>query len=71
MTNPFRFHIREGFGVIADREDQTMFPSTATMALGLAITAALAVVDWYVWRTAPVLPYPRVASAPQGADAVL
>ena len=45
-----------------------MFPSIATMALGLAITAALAVVDWYVWRTAPVRPYPRVAAEPLGAD---
>ena len=45
-----------------------MFPSIATMALRLVITAALAVVDWYVWRTAPVMPYPRVVADRQGAD---
>ncbi len=39
-----------------------MFPSIATMALGLVITAVLAVVDWYVWRTGPVLPYPLATS---------
>jgi hypothetical protein len=35
------------------------------IALGLLITAVLAVVDWYVWRTAPVLPYPLEASPGQ------
>jgi hypothetical protein len=45
-----------------------MFPSIATMALGLVITAALAVVDWYVWRTAPVRSYPGVVADPQDAD---
>jgi hypothetical protein len=40
----------------------TMFPSSATLALGLVITAVLAVVDWYVWSTVPVLPYPLVAA---------
>jgi hypothetical protein len=45
-----------------------MFPSIATMALGLVITAVLAVVNWYVWRTAPVLPYPLAASGPRYAD---
>jgi len=35
-----------------------MFPSNATIGLGLVITAVAAVVDWYVWRVAPVRPYP-------------
>ena len=38
-----------------------MFPSSATIGLGLAITAVLAIIDWYVWRTAPELPYPLKA----------
>jgi len=42
-----------------------MVPSIATIALGLLITAALAVVDWYVWRMAPILPYPLEASPGQ------
>jgi hypothetical protein len=42
-----------------------MFPSAATIALGAAITLALATIDWYVWRAAPVLPYPLAASRPQ------
>ena len=45
-----------------------MFPSSATIALGLAITAALAIIDWFVWRTAPVLPYPLAESRPRSAD---
>lgn len=39
-----------------------MVPSITTIALGLLITAALALVDWYVWRMAPILPYPLEAS---------
>jgi hypothetical protein len=39
-----------------------MVPSITTIALGLLITAALALVDWYVWRMAPILPYPLQAS---------
>jgi hypothetical protein len=42
-----------------------MVPSITTIALGLLITAALAAIDWYVWRTAPVLPYPLEASPAQ------
>jgi hypothetical protein len=42
-----------------------MVASITMIALGLLITAALAVVDWYVWRTAPVLPYPLEASPAQ------
>jgi len=45
-----------------------MFPSFATMAIGVAITAMLAVVDWYVWRPAPVLAHPLTASDPRFAD---
>ena len=44
-----------------------MFPSSATMAIGIAVTAVLAVVDWYVWRSAPRLPHPRVTSAAHDA----
>jgi len=39
-----------------------MFPSIATIVLGLVITTALAVVDWYVWLMVPIRPHPRVAS---------
>jgi hypothetical protein len=42
-----------------------MFPSIATMALRLVIAAVLVAPVWYVWRTAPVLPYPLVASGPR------
>lgn len=38
-----------------------MFPSIETIGLGFAITAALALIDWYVWRTAPTLPHPLPA----------
>jgi len=34
-----------------------MFPSNAIIALALVIAAALLVLDWYIWRTGPVLPY--------------
>ena len=44
-----------------------MVASITMIALGLLITAGLAVVDWYVWRTAPVLPYPLEASPGQRA----
>lgn len=46
-----------------------MFPSFATMAIGVAITAVLAVVDWYVWRVAPVPPNRLTVSDPRAADA--
>jgi hypothetical protein len=42
-----------------------MFPSIATIVFGSVITIALAAIDWYVWRAAPVLPYPLAASRPQ------
>ncbi len=45
-----------------------MFPSTMTMALGLAIATASLWIDWYVWRLAPVLPHPLAASRPRNAD---
>lgn len=45
-----------------------MLPSTTTMLLGLAITAALAIVDWYVWRAAPTLPYPFEPTGTRFAD---
>jgi hypothetical protein len=41
-----------------------MIPSITTLVLGFAITVALAVVDWYVWRTAPALPYPQAPTGP-------
>ena len=44
-----------------------MVPSTTTIGLGLLITAALAAIDWYVWRTAPVLPHPLEVSPAQRA----
>jgi hypothetical protein len=42
-----------------------MFPSVATIVLGAALILALATIDWYVWRMAPVLPHPLAASRPQ------
>jgi hypothetical protein len=45
-----------------------MFPSTMTMALGLAIATASLWIDWYVWRLAPVLPHPLAASRRHNAD---
>lgn len=45
-----------------------MFPSIETMVIGVVITAALAVLDWYVWRTAPVLPYPITSTEPRRAE---
>ncbi len=41
-----------------------MFPSIATIAIGTMIIAALAVIDWFVWRMAPVLPYSLARSGP-------
>jgi hypothetical protein len=35
-----------------------MISSITTLILGLAITAILGLMDWYAWRTAPVLRYP-------------
>jgi hypothetical protein len=45
-----------------------MFPSIETIGLGFAITAVLALIDWYVWRTAPTLPYPLPALSTRPAD---
>ncbi len=45
-----------------------MVPSITTLVIGLAIAVALAVVDWYVWRTAPVLPYPLAPTGPHFAE---
>lgn len=45
-----------------------MFPSSMAIGLGVVIAAALAIVDWYVWRAAPVLPYPLEDSAPRPGD---
>ena len=44
-----------------------MFPSIETMVLGAAITIALAVVDWYLWRVAPVSKNP-VATGTRSAE---
>lgn len=46
-----------------------MVPSITTLVLGFAITAALAVADWYVWRTAPERPYPLAPTGPNFAEA--
>src|SRR5258708_4886442 len=42
-----------------------MFPSIETMVIGIVITTALAVVDWYLWRVAPVLKYPVAGTGPR------
>jgi hypothetical protein len=39
-----------------------MLPSNATMALALVIAAVLLALDWYLWRTGPVRPYPLADS---------
>ena len=45
-----------------------MFPSIETIGLGFAIAAVLALIDWFVWRTAPTLPYPLPARRSRPAD---
>ena len=45
-----------------------MFPSIETIGLGFAITVVLALIDWFVWRTAPMLPYPLPARRSPSAD---
>ena len=45
-----------------------MFPSIETMAIGIVITTALAVVDWYLWRVAPVSKYPVAATGTRSAE---
>jgi hypothetical protein len=46
----------------------TMFPSIETMVIGVVITAVLAVVDWYLWRVAPVSEYPVAATGARYAE---
>ena len=45
-----------------------MFPSIETMVIGAAITIALAVVDWYLWRVVPVSEYPVAATGARYAE---
>lgn len=45
-----------------------MFPSTATMAIGVTITAVLALIDWYVWRIVPTRRDPRILYETLRAD---
>ena len=45
-----------------------MFPSIETMVIGAAITIALAVVDWYLWRVVPVSKYPVAATGARYAE---
>lgn len=41
-----------------------MTPSMITIVLGFVITAVLGLVDWYVWRTTPAMPYPMAPTGP-------
>jgi hypothetical protein len=45
-----------------------MFPSIETMVVGVVITTALAVVDWYLWRQAPVPKEPVAATGTRYAE---
>jgi uncharacterized membrane protein len=45
-----------------------MFPSIETMVIGAAITIALAVVDWYLWRVVPAWKYPVAATGTRYAE---
>jgi hypothetical protein len=45
-----------------------MFPSIETMVLGIVITTALAVVDWYLWHVAAVSKYPVAATGTRYAE---
>ncbi len=45
-----------------------MFPSIETMVIGAAITIALAVVDWYLWRVVPVSKYSAAAAGTRCAE---
>ena len=45
-----------------------MLPSITTLLLGVAVTALLAIVAWYVSRRTPVLPYPLSPSGARDAD---
>ncbi|MGH7840449.1 MAG: hypothetical protein ACREQT_02900 [Candidatus Binataceae bacterium] len=44
-----------------------MFPSVTIMILGSMITVVLAIVNWGLWRNAPILPYPATTTIPQFA----
>ena len=43
-------------------------PSITILVLGFAITAALAVANWYLWRTSPEMPYPMAPTGPDFAE---
>lgn len=43
-------------------------PSITTLVLGFAVMAVLAVADWYLWRTAPEMPYPLAPTGPDFAE---
>ena len=45
-----------------------MLPSIATLVLGLAVIAMLAIVAWYVSRRTPVTPYPLAAGTTREAE---
>ena len=45
-----------------------MFPSIETMVIGAAITIALAVADWYLWRVVPVPKDPAAATGTRSAE---
>jgi hypothetical protein len=44
-----------------------ILPSITTLLLGLAVIAVLAIVDWYVSRRTPVVPYPVAAGSTRDA----
>lgn len=46
-----------------------MVPSLITLVLGFVITVALAVADWYVWRTTPERRYPLAPTGPHFTEA--
>lgn len=43
-----------------------MFPSILSLGVGAVIGTVLVVVDWYVWRLAPVKSYPVAQPANGG-----
>jgi hypothetical protein len=45
-----------------------MLPSITTLLLGLAVIAALAIVEWYVSRRTPVVPYPLAPGGTRDAE---
>lgn len=40
------------------------YPSLMMWVLGGGITAILNLVNWYIWRSMPVLPYPLTETSP-------